>query len=489
MLRESDVPLIVMDHTLDRTSRKGRRPSDPSDPSDSPSPDARPSLRRMLRSLVRPIDSRSSAPMRDARYIVELCRSLLSEQGEPSGARLATEVLDAYGSLDSAARGVFFDLLVTEFSPNPVELGRAADAYRVEPSQANLVRLQAAAEPPRQELFRRFNLAPGGTAVLVSMRGQLLKTLGAHPERVGVDADLAHLFRSWFNRGFLFLQRIEWRTSALVLERLIKYEAVHQIQGWRDLRRRLEADRRCYAFFHPALPDEPLIFIEVALARGMQAKVQPLLDPDAPVMDPAKAECAVFYSITNCQDGLRGVSFGSSLIKQVAEELGREFPRLKTFATLSPVPSFGEWLANGDYPLTVGEYPTAIWTMIHKLRGHHVPEPSIAPAIQTALSRLCAYYLMYAKRGKAPLDPVARFHLANGARLERLNWMGDTSPTGLTRSLGFTVNYVYRLADVEHNHGAYAKAYAIVASGSFQRLAKRGQRANASQAPSVNASD
>jgi malonyl-CoA decarboxylase len=464
------------------SSRTSRKPSDRSD-----SPDARPSFRRILRSLVRPADTASSPPVRDARHVVDLCRSLLAEQGEPSRAHLATQLLRAYEALDSAARAVFFDLLVTEFSPDPVELGRAADAYRIEPSQANLVRLQTATEPPRQELFRRFNLAPGGTAVLVRMRGELLKTLAAHPEQVGVDADLAHLFRSWFNRGFLFLQRIEWRTSALVLERLIEYEAVHQIQGWRDLRRRLEADRRCYAFFHPALPDEPLIFIEVALARAMQAKVQPLLDPEAPVMDPAKAECAVFYSITNCQDGLRGVSFGSSLIKQVAEELSREFPRVTTFTTLSPVPGFGEWLANGDYPLTIGEHPTVIRTIIDKLRGHAVPEPPIAPAIQTALSRLCAYYLMYAKRGKAPLDPVARFHLANGARLERLNWMGDTSPTGLARSLGFTVNYVYRLPDVERNHSAYAKTYSIVASATFQRLAKKGLRANESRAASVNA--
>jgi malonyl-CoA decarboxylase len=398
-------------------------------------------------------------------------------------------VLLAYESLDGPARDAFFDLLVTEFSPDPVELGRAADAYRAEPSQTNLVRLQAAVEPPRQELFRRFILADGGTAVLVRMRGQLLKTLGAHPERVGLDADLRHLLRSWFNRGFLFLQRIDWRTSALVLERLIKYEAVHQVQGWRDLRRRLEADRRCYAFFHPALPDEPLIFIEVALASGMQAKVQPLLDPEAPIADPARATCAVFYSITNCQKGLRGVSFGSSLIKQVAGELGREFPRLKTFTTLSPVPGFGDWLAKADYPLTVGEQPTTVRTLIDTLRGQHVPETPIAPAIQTALSRLCAYYLMYAKRGRAPLDPVARFHLANGARLERLNWMGDTSPAGLTRSLGFTVNYVYRLADVERNHGTYAKTYTILASSTFQRLAKMGRRSSESYRPAVNASD
>jgi len=451
-----------------------------------PSPDAgasgrKPSLRRMLRSFIDPIKGMSPAA-RNARRVVDLCRALVSERGEVSGARLAAEVLQAYGALDEPGRQAFFDLLVTEFSPDSVELGRAADAYRADPSQANLVRLQTAVEPPRQELFRRFNMATGGAAALVGLRRDLLKTLGAHPERAGVDTDLLHLFRSWFNRGFLFLQRIDWRTSALVLERLIEYEAVHQIQGWRDLRRRLEADRRCYAFFHPALPEQPLIFIEVALSRGMPAKVQPLLDLDSVVADPGRADCAIFYSITNCQEGLRGISFGNFLIKQVAEELGRDFPQLKTFATLSPVPGFGEWLLNGNYPLSVDDHPNAIRKLIDTLRAREPQGPLIGPAMQRELSRLCAYYLLHAKRGKAPLDPVARFHLANGASLERLNWMGDTSPAGLARSLGFTVNYVYRLADVERNHETYAKEYGITASRTLQKLAKSGLRANDSLA-------
>jgi malonyl-CoA decarboxylase len=473
----------------DRTTRKRGTSLQPLDSTPS---DARPSFRRMLRSLIHPIDARSSDPVRNARTVIGLCRALLSERGEVSGARLATEVLDAFESLDGASREVFFDLLVSEFSPDHVELERAADAYRADPSQAHLVRLQAAVEPPRQELFRRFNMAQGGVAVLVGMRRHLLKTLDAHPERAGVDADFTRLFRSWFNRGFLFLQRIEWRTSALVLEQLIEYEAVHQIQGWGDLRRRLEADRRCYAFFHPALPDEPLIFVEAALMRGMPAKVQPLLDPEAAVTDPAGADCAVFYSITNCQEGLRGVSFGNFLIKQVAEELSRDFPQLKTFATLSPVPGFGAWLMDGDYALAMDDRPTAIRKIIAKLRVREAPaDPPIGPAIQQELSRLCAYYLMYAKRGTAPLDPVARFHLANGARLERLNWMGDTSPAGLSRSLGFTVNYVYRLADVERNHEVYAKTHGIIASRTLQRLAKSGRRASRSrpQAPAVDTSE
>jgi malonyl-CoA decarboxylase len=437
----------------------------------------------MLRSLVRPGDTAAASQTRGIRQLAAHCATLMAEQSEPSRTRLANEVIQAYQALDAAARGAFFDLLVTEFSPDPIALARAADVYRADPSQANLVHLQAAVEPPRQELFRRINMAEGGTAVLVRMRAELLDTLDSHPERTGVDSDLRHLLRSWFNRGFLYLRRIDWRTSALVLERLIEYEAVHEIKGWRDLRRRLEADRRCYAFFHPALPDEPLIFIEVALVPGIQAKVQPLLDPDAPVADPARAECALFYSITNCQQGLRGVSFGSSLIKQVADELGREFPRLRTFSTLSPVPGFGEWLLGGEYPLTLGAPASAVRAIVETLRGRALPEPPIATTIQDQLTELCAYYLLCAKRGAEPLDPVARFHLANGARLERLNWMGDTSASGLARSVGFTVNYVYRLADIERNHAAYATGFTIAASSKVERMARNARPAIASRTP------
>lgn len=446
------------------------------------------SLGRMVRSFLERKDSRGAKPSRSAHEVVRLAWSLLSERGEISGVRLASGVLQAYESLDDEAREKFFDLLVTEFSPDPAEVGRASDAYRADPTQANLVRLQAAVEPPRQELFRRFNMAPRGTAVLVDMRRQLLKTLSTHPERAGVDADLKHLFRSWFNRGFLSLQRIEWRTSALVLERLIEYEAVHQIRGWDDLHRRLEADRRCYAFFHPALPDEPLIFIEAALAKGMPARVQPLLDAEAPVANWTDADCAAFYSITNCQEGLRGVSFGNVLIKQVVEELGRELPRLRTFATLSPVPGFAEWMTNNDHVLSLNDDSAALRRIVEKLRARPQSGPPISSAIEGALSRLCAYYLIYAKRGKAPLDPVARFHLANGAQLERLNWMGDTSASGLSRSLGFTLNYVYRLADVERNHEVYARTYNIAASREILRLAKLGRRASESHPISAHAS-
>jgi malonyl-CoA decarboxylase len=417
---------------------------------------------------------RPPANLRPARHAIALCHALLSERGDVSGLRLASEALSAYRSLDAPALDAFFDLLVEEFSPEPHEISRAIETYRQEPSQANLVQLQAVIEGSRQELFRRWNVAPGGTGVLVQMRRRLLATLAEHPDRAGIDADLIHLFRSWFNRGFLVLQRIDWHTSALLLERLIRYEAVHQIQGWNDLRRRLEADRRCYAFLHPALPDEPLIFIEVALTRGLIAKVQPLLDPHSPVVDPATADCAIFYSITNCQDGLRGVSFGHSLIKQVVEHLGRELPRLRTFATLSPIPGFRKWLDTSNDTRMADHRSPQLTAFLARLDERDPQAPlAISPHLRDELTRLCACYLLYAKHGKAPLDPVERFHVANGARLERLNWLGDMSEKGLQQSLGLMANYVYGARDTERNHEAYAKDYRIIASRELERLAKQ----------------
>lgn len=404
---------------------------------------------------------------RHTRRTVSLCHALLSERGEASGAALAREALAAYRMLEGPALTAFFDVLAMEFSPDPQAVAEAADAYRQDASPAKLVRLQHVVEAPRQELFRRLNLAAGGTAALVEMRRRLLREIKAHPEWAGIDADLAHLLTSWFNRGFLTLQRIEWRTPALVLEKLMQYEAVHEIQGWRDLRRRLESDRRCFAFFHAALPDEPIIFIEVALTKGMSDKVRPLLDLDSPVVDPAGADAAIFYSITNCQEGLRGISFGNFLIKQVAEDLGREFPRLKTFATLSPIPGFRKWLAE-----TAASTPELADLAGALSKTDWVGTSGTEAGMRANLMRLCAYYLQRAKQGNEPADSVARFHLGNGARMERINWLADSSKAGMARSAGLMVNYVYRLKDVERNHEAYANKHVVVASPGLALLAR-----------------
>jgi malonyl-CoA decarboxylase len=428
-------------------------------------------IQRLIRSVVGPTERAS--PERKARNAIAFCHALLSERGEVSEAALAREALAAYRELPDSGRALFFDLLTSEFGADRAALLAAMDRYRDRPTPQSLIALQRATEPPRQEMFRRLNTAPGATAALVAMRSHLLQGLKAHPDWQPIDADLSHLFTSWFNRGFLTLQRIDWRTSALVLEKLARYEAVHAVAGWRDLHRRLEADRRCFAFFHPALPDEPLIFIEVALSKGISDKVQPLLDQSSPVGNPQEADTAIFYSITNCQDGLRGIHFGNLLIKQVAQQLGLEFPRLRSFATLSPVPGFRAWLGTIGKELAAAEGGRAIADTIGRIDDKDWRKnEQFAQRLEAALVPLCAYYLIHARHNNDALDPVARFHLGNGASLERINWLADTSRRGMQQSAGLMVNYLYRLEDVEENHEIYVKEQRVAASRQVMKLAR-----------------
>ena len=332
--------------------------------------------------------------------------------------------------------------------------------------------LVTAAEPPRQELFRRLNMAPGGTGRLVAARADLRTALRDDPELRRVDDDLAHLLGSWFNRGFLVLRPIDWDTPAAVLEKIIAYEAVHQIDSWEELRRRVDLpDRRCFAFFHPAMPNEPLIFVEVALTRETPGSVQALLDPERTVLEPSKATTAVFYSISNCQPGLAGVSFGAFLIKQVAQDLASRMRGIETFVTLSPVPGLVRWLEteaerepDGDAALVVSTLGDPDWT----------ENADRVEATRPRLQALAAKYFLTAKRDDGqPLDPVARFHLGNGAELEAIHWMGDVSARGIAQSAGIMVNYRYRLDRIEANHEAYATAGKIVASRAVRALQKR----------------
>ena len=404
--------------------------------------------------------------------LLSLCESLLSERGEIAGVALAREVLARYQQLQEGGREAFFDALGANFSPSPESVGHAADAYRYDPTPENLIRLQDAAQSARQELFRRLNAAPGATAALVEMRRLVLKGLAQHPQWKPIDNDLLHLLRSWFNRGFLRLEKIDWHTPAIVLEKLMQYEAVHAIQGWGDLRRRLEADRRCFAFFHPQLPDEPLVFIEVALTRGMSERVQPLLEIGSSISSGEQADSAMFYSITNCQDGLRGISFGNLLIKQVAEELKKEFPNLRTFATLSPIPGFRRWLDDTRARLGAGPQGEERLQWLARIEEPGWQEREVPEPLSNLLLQLCAWYLMHGKQGVEPADRVARFHLGNGAALERLNWLGDTSAAGLARSAGIMANYAYRLSDVERNHERYFREHLVVASRAVAKLAR-----------------
>ncbi|HLX23455.1 MAG TPA: malonyl-CoA decarboxylase [Usitatibacter sp.] len=390
--------------------------------------------------------------VRRADRLTALLRTLISERGEATGAVLARRAVALYLGLDAAGRQHFFQKLARDFAPDRDAVLKAAFAYHANATPAHLAALQRVAEPARQEVFRRMNMAPGGTAALIKMREELLVAMKEHPELEAVDHDLTHLLGSWFNRGFLELRRIDWGTPAAILEKLIEYEAVHQIQGFPDLKRRLERDRRCFAFFHPALKDEPLIFVEVAFVNDLPADVAPILALESAVGDPRRARCAVFYSITSCQPGLRGISFGNFLIKQVAQDLHAELPNLKIFATLSPIPGLRAWTA--------------------KRTGTSPQGPAVIEASREKLESLAAWYLTREWSSGHVLDPVARFHLGNGARLERLNWMADASDRGLAQSFGLMVNYVYDLGDVERNHEEYVKRHRVVCSGAVEKRAE-----------------
>ena len=443
-------------------------------------------LKGLIDRVAAPADPARSAARR-AREVVELCHALMSERGEVSGAALAREVLAAYAALPANAHTPFLHLLAEEFSPDAIAIARAAADFSSDASPQSLIKLQHAVESPRQELFRRLNVASGATAALVDLRRRLSRELKTAPQLAAVDADLAHLFGSWFNRGFLKLERIDWRTPAIVLEKLIQYEAVHEIAGWKDLHRRLATDRRCFGFFHPALPDEPLIFIEVALTERISDAVAPLLDQDSPLADPARADSAIFYSITNCQEGLRGISFGNLLIKQVAEELSREFPRLKNFATLSPIPGFRRWLdpllAKDEPELLSDEESASLASAFPAETGtaalagiigkrHWWRDVALRKTAEPVLTRLAAHYLMVESNGKRARDPVAHFHLSNGARVERLNMAGDTSDKGAKESATMMVNYLYDPGKIEDWHEDYAGEGKRNASTIVRRLAR-----------------
>lgn len=391
-----------------------------------------------------------------------LCEALISGRGEVSGKRMAQEILSRYRALSPDDRLVFFRHLATRMALDVDVLITAAESYRADPSGGNYRRLAQAGEPRRQELLRRLNQAPGATLDLVRMRLDLLNLLPDHPELAALDVDFIHLFHSWFNRGFLVLRRIDWHTPANILEKIIQYEAVHAINDWDDLRRRLlPADRRCFAFFHPAMLEEPLIFVEVALCQGVPGSVQSLLAESREALPGPGADTAVFYSISNCQEGLRGISFGNSLIKQVVEDLNRDLPQLRSFVTLSPIPGLMHFLrARQDDPIAPRIVTAA-----------ETGDSAALTALQDPLRQLAAEYLVQAKRANGtPLDPVARFHLGNGALVEQLHAMADTSPNGLRQSAGAMVNYRYDLAKVEANHEAFATANRVTTSREVRAL-------------------
>jgi len=395
----------------------------------------------------------------------ELCVRMLSEAGAANSAPIAAQIMESYEALSDESRLAFYQFLDTALGIDPQRVLAAATRYAQKQDAERQLELQRVTEPPRQELLRRINRSPGGTAAIVEMRRDLLKILAEHPDLRAVDSDFSHLLSSWFNPGFLAMQRVDWDSPAALLEKIIRHEAVHAIKDWTDLRRRLQSDRRCFGFFHPQLPGEPLIFVEVALLHTIPRSIGQLIGDDASDPHAAQPRVAAFYSISNCEPGLRGVSLGNFLIKRVAEQLRRDLPSLRRFCTLSPIPSFRGWLAGLD-PVSLPDYwpaelRTAVATALAALRERYgkglegiveaVSARSLPDDDQTLLAQ-CAAALLAHESVTPHGDAVARFHLDNGARVERVNVDADPSPKGLRESFGVMVNYLYDLDAVEANH-------------------------------------
>ena len=416
-------------------------------------------------------------------------KRLISERGESNAVSMADDVVNNYRKLTKDQHIPFFTYLFEKLNPQVDAVLKAAQNFAAESTARNYIQLQKVSESPRQELFRRLNRAGHGTAAVVQMRRDLLQILDKKPELAAVDFDMRHLLSSWFNPGFLKMHRVDWKSPAEVLEKLIQHEAVHAIDGWDDLRRRLQPDRRCFAFFHPQLPSEPLIFVEVALLPEIPTVITPLVDKKAETLDqPSQFKVAVFYSISNCEPGLRGVSMGNFLIKRVAETLQAEFPTLKTFVTLSPIPGFMDWVAGGanlgegvpaerlkpalktarDQALAVLKLETQSWS--ERLSAGWHPDQA-SEKEKEALLCLASIYLGLASTGRSG-NPVAKFHLGNGARLHLINWAGDLSRKGLRQSAGLMVNYLYDLSAVEENHERFSNGEIVYSKAVARLMAK-----------------
>ncbi|HKK29487.1 MAG TPA: malonyl-CoA decarboxylase [Alphaproteobacteria bacterium] len=456
-------------------------------------------VRRALREIatrrgVRSLDLKPDLPPSDQDILVAQMRDCLDARGGEVTARArAANLGRAYMGLKAEGRRRFLQLMATKFDTDHVKVDAAIaevqNAEELSARKAAETRLRNALSPPRMRLLTQFNGLSEGVKFLVDLRAELIDWAKEDQDLADLQEDLRRLLMSWFDVGFLELRRITWEAPAALLEKLIAYEAVHAIKGWDDLKNRLDSDRRCFAFFHPRMPDEPLIFVEIALVNGIADNVQRLLDEEDDRLPPETADTAIFYSISNAQRGLDGIGFGDFLIKRVVADLSAEYKNLKTFATLSPIPGFARWFTreveeNGA-AILLEEERTALEQALNKetpveeflptvLTNHEwAQDPAVSDALKPAMTRLAATYLYTAKRGLRAMDPVAHFHLSNGARMERLNWMGDTSPRGMRQAAGLMINYVYKLAEIDENHESYKGDGTIAVSSAIRNLAKK----------------
>ena len=438
----------------------------------------------------RPTQRSSSFARDDVLALMQACLTGLG--GETTARTRAAELGYMYLSLSRKDKQQFLSLLAHGFDLNPETLADAAEAYLAEPTLSNYVTLQEATQPPRVTILKRLNALPDGFTFLVDLRADLRGFLKEDAGLAALDADLQTLFEAWFDIGLLTFEAISWNSPAALLEKLVTFEAVHEIRSWQDLKNRLDADRRCYAFFHPKMPGVPLIFVEVALTNGIPDSVQKLLDEDAPVLAPEDADTAVFYSISNTQRGLRGISFGSFLLKRVMEDLAQHLPNLKRFVTLSPVPGFRNWLLKRWEEKGETLFSEAEWAALSRALGGDdtqaevdallrlddwLEQPELVSTLEKPLLGLCAYYLTKARDPSGrPRDPVARFHITNGARAEQLDWLGNTAPNGLAESYGIMVNYLYEKDKLERYHEQFFQDGTVAASASLRRYASHREK-------------
>lgn len=397
------------------------------------------------------------------------CIALLSARGQASGIKVAQDIHENYKACTDSEKEGFFKFLLREFGRDKSQLLSICKDYNQDPSHGNLNALINIIEPKRQELFKRMNMAPGGTTALVDMRKDLLRFLKTNLELKPVDIDFLLLFKTWFNRGFLTMEPITWKSPAVVLERLIANEAVHEITSWDDLKGRLDPpDRLCYAFFHPNLADTPLIFVEVALCKDIPGSIQDILAPDRSVLDPAKAKVATFYSINNCLFGLKGIYFGNFLIKQVVASLQLTHPELDKFVTLSPIPGLKKWLHETHNGTRFGLTEDDMNRLEHSEWHHDI---KLRKRLDNALRPAALAYLTERQPNSHRLhDSVARFHLGNGARVENIHYLADTSKRGMDNAYGVMVNYLYELKQIESNHEAFAVRHEIALSAQMHNL-------------------
>jgi malonyl-CoA decarboxylase len=424
-------------------------------------------------------------PDQAERLRAEMRACLEARGGEVLARAQAAGIAAVYLGLSATGRARFFEILAAEFAVERAEVDRAITRYQEAAGEADTLvaerALRRALVSPGMRLLTKFNALPEGTRFLIDMRAHLLALNSQDPRLQALDADFRHLLATWFDVGFLRRARLTWDSPASLLEKIIAYEAVHEIRSWQDLHHRLDGDRRCYAFFHPSLPDEPLIFLQVALVEGLAGQIAPLLDQNAPAVAAGRADTAIFYSITSTLYGLRGISFGNFLIKQVVDDLARDLPNLRQFATLSPLPRLrawledeppGAWLDERQQRALLAAVPAATDVTAALADPGWLQDPAVIALLEEPLVRAAARYLTVRAADGLPIDPVARFHLGNGARIERINWLADRSPRRLAQSAGLMVNYLYDRPEIEQNHEAFARSQLITVAPAIHDLLK-----------------